>query len=145
MLKASRFGFLIWQLANLWKKDIGRALKKVELTFVQYVVLSTLSELDNPQTSITQKTLAEVAHCSDMVLSQVIRTLAQKKCVKIGTHPTDTRAKTVKLTPSGKRLVKDAAQIMDGFNQHFFAALEQEQGRMEQDLSLLWTKKLKKR
>jgi len=130
-------GFLLWQVTNSWQRRIRHALKEIGLTHVQFVLLTATDWLDNAKLPTTQTNVAKFAHTDVMMTSQVIRTLKGKGLVVVEENPSDTRAHILKVTPTGKRLVKSALELVEDADGKFFGPLRQDSIRFVAMLNLL--------
>jgi len=117
-------GFLLWQVTNLWQRSIRKALAPLDLTHSQFVILASTHWLQLQQKEVTQVLLSEHTHIDPMTTSTVLRTLQSKSLILRQEHATDTRAKTVVLTSTGIKLVKQAVKIVEGFDKSFFGRLD---------------------
>lgn len=118
-------GFLLWQVTNLWQREIKKALEKYELTHSQFVLLASIHWLTLDKQNVTQILLSNYTKIDPMTTSTVLRTLQTKGLVKRQEHETDTRAKTVGLTDSGIKNVKQAIKTVEKFDKSFFGSLHQ--------------------
>jgi DNA-binding MarR family transcriptional regulator len=119
-------GFLLWQLAHLWQRQVVSLLKPVGLTHVQFILLSGLKQLAaKRQVSITQVQLADYARTDIMMTSKVLRKLEERGLVERKGHPDDTRARALALTAEGDALLKKAAKLIDAHDEAFFALAHQ--------------------
>jgi DNA-binding MarR family transcriptional regulator len=118
-------GFLLWQVTNAWQRRLRGVLKAVDLTHVQFVLLAVLSWMEQQQAPVTQVQLAQRSYIDVMMTSQVLRTLEGKGLVMRLDHPSDTRAKSIKITASGSALVAQAIVLVEGADQAFFSALDE--------------------
>jgi MarR family transcriptional regulator, organic hydroperoxide resistance regulator len=116
-------GFLLWQVTNLWQREIKKALESFDLTHSQYVLLASIHWLTLHNQSVTQIVLSSHTKIDPMTTSTVLRTLQSKGLLKRQEHATDTRAKTVELTPEGKEIVKEAVKAVEKFDKEFFEPL----------------------
>jgi len=116
-------GFLLWQLTNLWQREIRKALEKHGLTHSQFVLLASISWLSRQSEPVTQVLLSDHSKIDPMTTSTVLRTLAGKGLLERKEHATDTRAKTVVLTAEGKKLIRKAVKTVEDFDRTFFAIL----------------------
>ena len=125
-------GFLLWQVTNIWQKDIRRALELFELTHPQFVLLFSCQWLNESvdRAGVTQIQLAQHARVDVNVTSQVLRTLEKKGYVIRSPHPTDTRAKVITMTPSGSELVSRAVQAVEAADRAFFASIGDDRGQL---------------
>jgi len=135
-------GFLLWQVTNLWQREIKKALEKYDLTHSQYVLMASIHWLTLHQQDVTQILLSSHTKIDPMTTSTVLRTLQAKGLLERQEHLTDTRAKTVGLTESGKKIIKQAVKTVENFDKTFFEGLgENTQIFNEQLLILLGQKK----
>ncbi len=113
-------GFLLWQVTNLWQREIKKALKKLQLTHAQYVLLASVHWLTLHDEDVTQILLSEHTKVDPMTTSTVLRSLQTKGLLERWEHAKDTRAKTVKLTRIGIEVVKQAVIAVEKFDAEFF-------------------------
>ncbi|TGK00176.1 MarR family transcriptional regulator [Leptospira langatensis] len=116
-------GFLLWQVTNLWQRGIRKVLEPLGLTHPQFVLLTVTHWLETHGEETTQIRIADQAKTDPMTTSQVLRTLEGKKFVKRSAHGTDTRAKIVLTTAEGQKLLKQAIQAVEDFDEEFFTVL----------------------
>ena len=114
-------GFLLWQVTNLWQREIKKALLKYGLTHSQFVLMASIHWLTLNKKEVTQVVLSSHTKIDPMTTSTVLRTLEQKGLIKRQEHLKDTRAKTVVLTDEGKKTVKKAVVTVENFDNAFFS------------------------
>jgi MarR family transcriptional regulator, organic hydroperoxide resistance regulator len=114
-------GFLLWQVTNLWQREIKKALEQYGLTHSQFVLLASIYWLVAHKEEVTQIVLSAHTKIDPMTTSTVLRTLQQKGLVQRQEHLTDTRAKTVGLTEEGKKIIKKAIVTVEKFDAEFFS------------------------
>ena len=135
-------GFLLWQVTNLWQREIKKALEPFELTHSQFVLMASIHWLTLHKQDVTQILLSAHTKIDPMTTSTVLRTLQTKGLLQRQEHLTDTRAKTVSLTEDGKKIIKQAVKTVETFDKIFFATLgNQTKIFNEQLLTLLEQKK----
>lgn len=117
-------GFLLWQVTNLWQREIKKALEKYGLTHSQFVLMASIHWLTLQKQEVTQVVLSAHTKIDPMTTSTVLRTLQQKGLIERKEHLTDTRAKTVALTEEGRNTVKKAVVTVEQFDKRFFSALD---------------------
>lgn len=117
-------GFLLWQVTNLWQREIKKALEPYQLTHSQFVLMASIHWLTLQKQDVTQILLSTHTKIDPMTTSTVLRTLQAKGLLKREEHLTDTRAKTVALTENGKKLVKQAVKAVESFDKIFFSTLD---------------------
>ncbi len=116
-------GFLLWQVTNLWQREIKKALEQYGITHSQFVLMASIHWLTLQKQEVTQVGLSNHTKIDPMTTSTVLRTLQQKGLVQRQEHLTDTRAKTVGLTEEGKKIVKKAVVTVEKFDEAFFLKL----------------------
>lgn len=117
-------GYLLWQVTTLWQREIKKRLDELNLTHSQYVLLASLLWLTGQDRPVTQIDLSLHSKIDPMTTSTVLRTLEKKGWVQRAEHPTDTRAKTVVLTPAGIDLVRRAIPVVEQTDLSFFSATD---------------------
>jgi DNA-binding MarR family transcriptional regulator len=115
-------GLALWRVTNTWQAAVRAALRPLELTHVQFVLLASLTWLasDGP---VTQKQLADHAAADPMMTSQVLRTLEERGLVVRAPHPTDRRARALAVTAQGRALANRAVAVVEECDRRFFAPL----------------------
>jgi DNA-binding MarR family transcriptional regulator len=116
-------GFLLWQVTALWQRRIAQALRPHQLTQVQYALLASLLWLSSQGEEVTQARLAAHAKLDVMMTSQVLRALEERSLLERRPHPTDTRAKALRLTAAGRALTTRAVPAVESADAAFFSAL----------------------
>ena len=116
-------GFLLWQVTNLWQREIKKALEPYDLTHSQFVLLASIYWLTLHKKDVTQILLSSHTKIDPMTTSTVLRTLQAKGLLQRQEHLTDTRAKTVGLTDNGNKIIKHAVKTVETFDKTFFAKL----------------------
>lgn len=114
-------GFLLWQVTNLWQREIKKALEQYGITHSQFVLMASIHWLTLHQQEVTQIVLSAHTKIDPMTTSTVLRTLQQKKFIQRQEHATDTRAKLVQLTEEGKIIIKKAVVTVETFDKEFFS------------------------
>jgi MarR family transcriptional regulator, organic hydroperoxide resistance regulator len=130
-------GFLLWQVTNLWQREIKKALEAYGLTHSQFVLLASIHWLTLQKQEVTQILLSSHTKIDPMTTSTVLRTLQQKGFVQRKEHATDTRAKTVALTEEGKKLVRKAVVAVEKFDKLFFSLLGNKEKELNRYLLIL--------
>ncbi len=130
-------GLLLWQVSSLWQREIRKALEKHGLTHSQFVIMASIQWLSIHKKDVTQIRLSAYTKIDPMTTSTVLRTLQQKKLLLRQEHATDTRAKTVKLTERGKKIIKQAIATAELFDKQFFTALGAKAGDFNTRLQTL--------
>lgn len=134
-------GFLLWQVTNLWQREIKKALEKYGLTHSQYVLMASIHWLTLHKSDVTQVVLSDHTKIDPMTTSTVLRTLQQKGFIERQEHLIDTRAKTVKLTTNGKSIIKKAIVTVEKFDTEFFSILGDKTAEINKNLITLLEQK----
>lgn len=130
-------GFLLWQVTNLWQREIKKALEPHGLTHSQFVLMASIHWLTLHDKEVTQIVLSAHTKIDPMTTSTVLRTLQQKGFIQRQEHLTDTRAKTVVLTEEGKKVINGAILLVESFDKDFFASLGLELNSFNEKLLVL--------
>lgn len=130
-------GFLLWQVTNLWQREIKKALEPYGLTHSQFVLMASIHWLTLHKQEVTQILLSSHTKIDPMTTSTVLRTLQTRGLLQRQEHLTDTRAKTVGLTDNGKKIIKQAVKTVETFDRIFFAKLGEETETLNKHLLTL--------
>ena len=131
-------GFLLWQVTNQWQRTLRQALESSGLTHVQYVLLAGLAWLEEKEGPVTQSRLAQFCRTDPMMTSQVVRAMEGDGLLTRQRHPTDSRARALRITESGVAKVNGAMPTVMKCDREFFARLGDDQQSFLNDLLLLW-------
>ena len=116
-------GYLLGQLTMLWQRKQKRVLDPLDLTQTQFALLCALAWLSRESDKVTQVDIANQGNADRMMVSKVLRTLEEKKFITREEHPTDTRAKTIKLTSDGETVLQKAIISVETADLDFFYKL----------------------
>ena len=116
-------GYLLGQLTMLWQRKQKRVFDPLDLTHTQFVLLCALAWLSRDSDQVTQVDIANQGNADRMMVSKVLRTLEEKKFITRHEHPTDTRAKTIRLTPEGEKVLQKAIVCVETADLDFFDKL----------------------
>lgn len=116
-------GYLLGQLTMLWQRKQKKVLDPLDLTQTQFVLLAALGWLSKKNSAVTQIDIANQSNADRMMVSKVLRTLADKRFITRREHETDTRAKTIRLTTKGEIVLQKALIEIENADLDFFATL----------------------
>ncbi len=116
-------GYLLGQITMLWQRKQKRVLDPLGLTQTQFVLLAALAWLSRDSDHVTQIDIANQSNADRMMVSKVLRTLEEKAFIIRHEHPTDTRAKTIKMTSKGGAVLQKAIISVETADQEFFSTL----------------------
>jgi DNA-binding MarR family transcriptional regulator len=122
-------GLVLWRVTNVWQAAQRAALRPFDLTHVQFVLLASLTWLDDGG-SVTQRALAAHAGTDPMMTSQVLRTLEAKGLVRRPPHPGDARARALEVTEAGVRRANEAVVAVEEVDRRFFDPVGAERGTL---------------
>ncbi|MDQ0416107.1 DNA-binding MarR family transcriptional regulator [Croceifilum oryzae] len=126
-------GYLFIKVYHLWHRDMKQALKKLDLTHPQFVILTSLGYLSQYNQEVTQVMIAKHSDVDVMTVSTILKNLQKGNLISRTASLTDTRSKVVSLTLQGKRLLDEAVPIVESIDESFFSTLKEQQ----EDLRLL--------
>lgn len=116
-------GYLLGQLTILWQRKQKKVLDPLNLTQTQFVLLAALGWLSRENDNVTQVDIANQGNADRMMVSKVLRTLEDKKFISRQEHQTDTRAKVIKLTNEGSKVLQKALTVVENADIEFFSVL----------------------
>lgn len=116
-------GYLLGQLTMLWQRKQKKVLDPLDLTQTQFVLLAALAWLSKSNNKVTQVDIANQSNADRMMVSKVLRTLEQKGFITRQEHETDTRAKVIKLTNAGSKVLQKALTAVENVDINFFSVL----------------------
>jgi DNA-binding MarR family transcriptional regulator len=119
-------GYLLGQLTMLWQRKQKKVLDPLDLTQTQFVLLAALGWLSKRSNTVTQIDIANQSNADRMMVSKVLRTLAEKGFITRQEHETDTRAKAIKLTASGETILQKAIIEIENADLDFFSVIATE-------------------
>jgi DNA-binding MarR family transcriptional regulator len=95
-----QLGFNLYRVANLFKREHGRALRKHKLTPEQWQALATLWD----RGALTQAEIARVTMQDAPAVSRMLVRMERDGFIRRRADPADARASIVELTAAGTRL-----------------------------------------
>ena len=102
---------LIDDLEKRFRQFQGYTLRESRLTSPQYMILSLLSEKDGRPF----KELADALACSRATVTGIVDTLEKKSLVTRNPNPEDRRSLLVRLTDSGRALLRSTPELEKTF------------------------------
>src|SRR5690242_21374941 len=101
-------GFLLWHATLRWQRGVADALRPLDLTHVQFVLLACTWWLNEQGDQPSQVALAAQAGTDTKMTSQVVRSLERKGLIERAVDESDTRARRLRVTKRGARLAPRA-------------------------------------
>ncbi|MDU1892765.1 MAG: MarR family winged helix-turn-helix transcriptional regulator [Dysgonomonas sp.] len=123
---SDQLGYLLTQVSFLKQRIINAALKELDITYMQFVILAGTLELSMDDNIVTQQTISIERRLDKAMVSNVIKTLMEKELMIRSPHPIDKRAYTLSLTASGREIAIKGKQIAWGIDEVFFADIDKE-------------------
>lgn len=117
-------GFLLGQVTMLWQRKLKKVLDPLDLTHTQFVLLAALGWLSKNNNSVTQVDIARQSNADRMMVSKVLRTLEEKDFITRQENEKDTRAKTIRLTTKGEKVLQKSIIAVENADLDFFATIE---------------------
>lgn len=127
-------GYLLANLTLLWQRKQKKTLDPLNLTHTQFVLLASLGWLSRENELVTQVDIANQGNADRMMVSKVLRTLESKKFIERQEHPTDTRAKIIKLTEKGAKTLQKALVEVENSDIEFFSAIGNDLGSFNKNM-----------
>lgn len=116
-------GFLLWQLTNQWQQQQRKALQPLGITHPQFVALAGILWLSNQnEQGPSQNQVAEFTQIDKMMMSDLVKTLLDKKLIERFRQLSDKRAYSLNLTDKGHQLTLKAIPLVEGVDTRFFKA-----------------------
>jgi len=139
-------GYLLWQAANFWQRQMRVVLAPHGVTPVQFLLLSGLFDLgDAGETAVKQVALARHCGTDPMMTSQVLRSLEKAGLLHRAVNTEDRRAIAVKITAEGASLVSRAIDGVRETDTRFHAPLAAHSDAFGDALQMLCGVKPKRR
>ncbi len=130
-------GYQLWRVTHLWQRRIAEALKDLNLTHVQFVLLAVSASLSEGEEPVNQAMIAEAAGMDKMMTSQVLRTLEEKGFLTRTRHPADARAIALTVTDAGFETVSKAILRVEEADDLFFKPIGSEAATLARLLNQL--------
>jgi DNA-binding MarR family transcriptional regulator len=127
-------GYLLHQLASIWRRQMNARLSEIGLTHTQFVFLIGLAWLARDGADVTQKDLGQYHKASRALTSRVVRLLERNGLIVQTVKSDDARARILTLTDEGTKRLKLALPILDHTEDVFLAEHRGLKQRIKRDL-----------
>jgi MarR family transcriptional regulator, organic hydroperoxide resistance regulator len=131
-------GMLVWQVSILWEREMKRVLDKHSLTYIQFVLLQRLNELESTGLPVSQIRLSQYANIEVMLTSKALRVLETKGFLKRKRDQADTRANVIALTDKGVKKMEKAQDSIRQAEELFFNILDNKRITFSKNLQKLF-------
>ena len=118
-----QLGYLLTQVSFLKQRIINAALKELDITYIQFVILAGTLELSADRKLITQQDISLKRRLDKAMVSNVVKTLIEKGFMIRHIHPVDKRAYTLSLTDTGTEIAIKGKNIALNVDKTFFAKI----------------------
>ncbi len=113
-------GFVLWRVVHRWMREVDRALLALDLTHLQFTTLAMVAWLGRSGESATQSELARFADIHPMQLSHMLKILENKGMVDRVRNASDGRAKHIKITSAGLKVLRKAMPVVIDVQRRLF-------------------------
>lgn len=138
-------GFWLHHAALTWRRELDSRLADLGLTHTQFNLLASASWLSLGDGPPTQQQAANLAGADRMMASKVLGTLEGRGLLQRDPHPSDPRAKQVRVTPTGRALVTRAVAIVADIDDAMFGPPRAERDQLRDELQRLSTSSVEDR
>jgi len=141
-LKEQEIGLLLWQVSRQWEKTIKDVLARQEFTYLEYILLSRLVELEKTETQITQVKLAHYSGTEIMLTSKALRVLEEKGFIKRKKFTSDSRANLIGSADKGIKRVEKIQKSVEEAEATFFTSLDTKRSVFAKSLAKIFQSNL---
>jgi DNA-binding MarR family transcriptional regulator len=120
-------GLLLWRTTMRWQRVMTAALAPLDLTHVQFVLLASAMWLGRNGEPPNQVQLAAQAGTEVKMTSDVVARLEMKGLIARETDPRDSRAKVIRITPTGAAAAQRAIIAVETADAAFFEPVDEAQ------------------
>lgn len=113
-------GFTLWHDFMRWQRELNARLRPLELTQPQFAVLAVCAWLARDGHEVTQYAVVDFLGMDRMHISQIASWLELSGLIERKKATTDIRAKHVRLTEKGRKLLAQAMPVVEEFDRAFF-------------------------
>jgi DNA-binding MarR family transcriptional regulator len=127
-------GYLLHQLASLWRRRMNARLAEIGLTHTQFIFLIGLAWLAREGAEVTQKDLGLYHKASRALTSRVVRLLERNRLIVQKVKSDDARARILIITAEGTKRLKAALPVLDHTEDVFLGESPALKQRIKRDL-----------
>lgn len=130
-------GFLFWQTHMLWSREIKKVLTPFKLSHTQFVILAVINYLTISKEDVSQVDISELSNIDVMTISTSLKALTKNGYVIKDRSLKDARAYVLKLSDSGKSILKESIKAVEAVDALFFNLPEDEFKQFSTSLEVL--------
>jgi DNA-binding MarR family transcriptional regulator len=119
-------GYLLWRVSLAWRSLIEEALKPLDLTHPQFVVLTATAWLTRNGNHINQLDVSKTSGLDPNTTSQILRGLEAKNFIT-RTRSLNERSKNPSLTELGSKILNKALPAVEKTDSDFFSFLNEQE------------------
>lgn len=123
-------GFLLWQTTVMWQRLIKKELDQHNVAHSHFVIMASLLWFEENQQESTQISIIRSSKLDKMTVSKALKKMTIQGYVKRGESEKDPRAKWVKLTVKGKKLISSLIPLVEALDEKFFASISKTERKM---------------
>lgn len=113
-------GFVLWRVVHRFQREVDRALAELDLTHLQFTVLTMGAWLAKSGEPATQAELARFGDIHPMQVSHMLKALEAKGMIVRAPKPAHALAKVVAITPAGVRTLRQALPVVIDVQRRLF-------------------------
>jgi DNA-binding MarR family transcriptional regulator len=141
-LREQETGLLLWQVSRQWEKTIKDVLSRQEFTYLEYILLSRLVELEKTEKQITQVKLAHYSGTEIMLTSKALRVLEEKGFIKRKKFAGDSRANLIGIADKGSKRAEKIQKVVEEAEATFFGSLDSKRSVFSKSLAKVFQSNL---
>lgn len=123
--KEGGLGYLLTQVSFLKQRITNAALKKWDITYIQFVILAGVMELEEAGKPVTQQTVSDERRLDKAMVSIVVKALIARGYLLREAYPTDKRAFRLILTDAGREKAMCGKKIARRVDDVFFKGIDE--------------------
>jgi DNA-binding MarR family transcriptional regulator len=104
-------GFVLWRIVHRYQREIDRALAEVDLTHLQFTILTLAAWLSRSDDAATQSELARFGEIHPMQVSLMLKALEEKGMITRPPSVSNVRAKRIEVTSAGVTVLRRALPL----------------------------------
>lgn len=122
-----QLGYLLTQASFLRQRLTNAALRELDITYIQFIVLAAVMNFGGDGSVVTQQDISARRRLDKAMVSNVVKTLTSKGLLLRERHPDDKRAFALALTDAGAEKTLRGRQIVRRVDEDFFAGTDQKE------------------
>ena len=104
-------GFVLWRVGHRYQREIDRALAPLDLTHLQFIILTLSAWTLRSGEAATQSEFARFGEIHPMHVSLILRALEEKQMIVRSANAANVRAKSIETTSFGLGVLRRALPI----------------------------------